>query len=62
MQSWEDRQLAVLRPAYPDWDIWYVRYATARRTAWCARPKGTPVATIQAGSPDELAELIRQAG
>lgn len=51
---------ALLRQRFPDWDIWYVRLATARRTVWSARPKGHPVATIQAWSPDELEWMIRE--
>jgi hypothetical protein len=60
MQAWEDGQLALLRPRWPDWDIWYVRLTGVRRTIWCAKPKGHPVATIQAGSPDELEWDIHQ--
>ena len=51
----------MLRPLYPGWDLWAVRYATMRQTAWCARPKGTPVATINADSPEALiAEIAEQ--
>jgi hypothetical protein len=25
MQSWDERQLELLRPQYPEWDIWTVR-------------------------------------
>lgn len=60
VQSWEDQMKALLRQRFPDWDIWYVRLATARRTVWSARPKGHPVATIQAWSPDELEWMIRE--
>jgi hypothetical protein len=60
MQSWDDQQLAILRPMYPRCDIWVVRLATARQTVWCARPKGTPTATINADSPEHLVEKIRQ--
>ena len=42
------------------WDLWVVRYATMRQTAWCARPKGTPVATINADSPEALIAEIRE--
>ena len=53
IQIWADEQLARLRERYRDWDIWYVPVFMGPDT-WCARPKGAPVATINAGSPDEL--------
>jgi hypothetical protein len=60
MQSWEDHQLALLRPQYPAWDIWTVRCLYPRpHSTWCARPKGTPTATINADSPEHLVEEIR---
>jgi hypothetical protein len=59
--DYNERWLAILRPGYPDWDLWTVRYATQRRSAWCARPKGTPIATITVGSPEELIAAIAEA-
>ena len=61
MQSWDDQQLALLRPRYPSWDIWTVRTVTARRTAWCARPKGAGAATINVESPEDMIAAIRAA-
>jgi len=58
MQSWDDQQLAQLRPMWPGWDIWTVRLATVRQTVWCARPKGHPVATINVWSPGELVKAM----
>jgi hypothetical protein len=58
VQSWEDQQADRLRLLFGGWDVWTVRLATARRTIWCARPKGHPVATIQVWSPDELERAI----
>lgn len=49
-----------LRPLYPGWDIWVVRCAVMRQTAWCARPKGPPVATINVDSPEELVAAIAE--
>jgi len=61
MQSWEDRQLTTLRPRYPGWDIWTVRGLYPRPfTTWCARRKGSPIATINADSPEHLVEEIRR--
>jgi hypothetical protein len=62
MTTWEDRQKAILATVFPDWDIWFVRKAVARETTWHARPKGHPVATVDASSPRELDEKIRAAG
>jgi hypothetical protein len=59
MQSWNDEQLAMLRRNYPDWDVWYVQ-ALYSPDAWCARPKGHPVATINTDSPEHLIEEIRR--
>ena len=61
MCTWEDQQLALLRPQYEGrWELWTVRLATARQTVWCARPAGHPVATINTDSPEHLVEEIRQ--
>lgn len=60
MQSWADKQLAALRPNYPDWEIWIVPLYPVGET-WCARPVGHPVATINSDSPEHLvAEIQRQ--
>ncbi len=60
MRSWDDQQLALLRPMYPHWEIWTVRVLIPKGTVWCARPKGHPVATINADSPEHLIEEIRR--
>jgi len=60
VQSWEDKTLDLLRPKYPHWDIWFV-ICYIGPTAWCAKPKGAPVATINASSPEELVEEIASA-
>ena len=57
IQTWEDEQLAMLRPYYPGWDIWFVRHFMGPG-CWAARPKGAPVATINVYSPEELAKAI----
>jgi hypothetical protein len=60
VNDWAEQQLAVLRPKYPDWDLWTVRILVPKRTVWCARPKGSPVATINADSPEALIAEIRE--
>ncbi len=60
MQSWDDEQLAILRPKYPAWELWTVRILCPNHTVWCARPVGHPVATINADSPEHLIEEIRR--
>jgi hypothetical protein len=60
MVSWADQQLAMLRPQYPNWDIWAVRTVIPSGYVWCARPKGHPVATINADSPEQLVAEIRE--
>ena len=51
--SWADQTLATLRPNYPQWDLWYVPKVYGS-PVWCARPKGTPTATINTDSPESL--------
>jgi len=59
--TWEDQQLAVLRPMYPRWDIWTVRNIYPKPSyTWCARPKGAPVATVNAESPEDLVAAIAE--
>jgi len=61
LTDWTDRQLAILRPKYPQWDLWAVRSIYPRpSTTWCARPKGSPIATINADSPEHLVAEIRR--
>jgi hypothetical protein len=60
IQCWEDRQAALLRQRFSDWDVWYVRLTTVRRSIWAARIKGEPAARFNASSPDELAWLIQE--
>jgi hypothetical protein len=59
VESWEDNQLAILRPKYPEWDIWIVPCYIGP-AVWCARPAGHLVATINTDSPEHLIEEIRQ--
>ena len=60
MQSWDDQQLAILRPQYEGrWELWTV-HCWPNHTVWCARPVGHPVATINTDSPEHLVEEIRQ--
>jgi hypothetical protein len=42
------QQLAILRPQYPHWELWYVRTFKPNGIVWCARPTGSPIATINA--------------
>ena len=60
MKSWADRQLDVLRPLYPGWDLWVVPLCGRRGWAWCARPAGSAVATVNADSPESLITAIRE--
>jgi hypothetical protein len=61
LRSWDDEMLAMLRPQYADWDLWTVRYVyPGPHSTWCAKPKGAPVATINADSPEQLIAEIRE--
>jgi hypothetical protein len=55
VQSYEDSQKAKLSQRYPQYDVWYVRSIHPRPyTTWHARLKGTPVATVNASTAEEL--------
>ena len=58
VNAWADDQLAALKAAFPGFDIWYVRWLGVGYS-WHARPAGAPKATLNADSPDELAEQIQ---
>jgi hypothetical protein len=58
--TWADEQLGLLSERFPGWDIWYVR-CYPNLLAWCARPKGAPISTIGADTPEHLAEYILEA-
>jgi hypothetical protein len=62
MQSWDEQQLATLRPQYEGrWELWTVRSIYPKPfTTWCARPVGHPVATINTDGPEHLVEEIRR--
>lgn len=61
METWDEVQLRGLQGTYPNWDIWIVLIYLPRHTAWCARPKGEPVATINVESPEEMIKAIAEA-
>jgi hypothetical protein len=62
MQSWADRQQTDLSETYGGcWDIWYVfNGPVGRGYTWCARRKGTPRATINTDSPENLIAAIHE--
>ena len=59
MQSWDDEQLARLRPMYEGlFDLWTVPVYQPRHTVWCARRVGTDTACINTDSPEQLVRLL----
>ena len=60
-EDWTAEALAKLRERFAAWQIWAVRLATQRQTAWCARSHGTPIATLTAWSAEDLAAGIVEA-
>jgi hypothetical protein len=59
--TWDEEQLAMLRPNYPQWGIWTVRVLYPKPGyVWCARPKGHPIATVNAESPEALVAAIAE--
>jgi hypothetical protein len=59
MRSWADIKRDELAEMFPSHDVWYVPQYCGH-TVWCSRPKGHPIATINAGSADELQAEIAQ--
>jgi hypothetical protein len=59
MTTWADAQMDRLNAIHGEnWDIWYVsRYLAGY--VWCARPKGTPTATINADTVEDLEAQIK---
>jgi hypothetical protein len=58
MTTWADDQMDRLSRIYPDWQIWYV-YTHPKTYIWCARPAGTPRATINTDSVEDLERQIK---
>ena len=58
MQTWADEQLAILEARHSGWDVWFVSRFPHKGVTWHARPKGAPVATVEADTPDELDAAI----
>lgn len=60
MPSWPEIRRDELAEMFPDFDVWFVpRYCA--RTTWCARPKGHPIATMNADDSDDLQAKLAQA-
>jgi hypothetical protein len=58
-RHWAERMLRELQPLYPGWEIWLVHHYNGE-VAWCARPLGHPVATVDAWIPEHLIEYIAE--
>ncbi len=58
VQYFADDALAVLRPLYPDYDLWWIKRATEKGFIYCARRKGEKAACVNAASPEELIEML----
>ena len=60
IRTWADIKRDELAEMFPSHDIWTVRNPVCRHTTWCSRPKGHPIATINAASADDLQADIAQ--
>ena len=59
MQSWDDEQLAKLRPMYEGFELWTVRNLYPRpHYTWCARRVGEATSCVVADSPEELVKAL----
>jgi hypothetical protein len=59
MRTWAEIRRGELAEMFPSHDVWFVPQYCGH-TVWCSRPKGHPIATINAGSADELQAEIAQ--
>jgi hypothetical protein len=59
MTDWAEQVLADLKPNYPHWNLWVVRQFIGG-IVWCAKPAGSPIATINTDSPESLIAEIRE--
>ena len=60
IRAWDDIKRDELAALFPGHDIWTVRNVVCRHVSWHSRPKGHPIATINADSADELQAAIAQ--
>ena len=51
-------QLELLRPLWPDYDLWVVQGVRPAPDVYCAGRKGTPAACVNAGVLEVLAEPL----
>lgn len=58
VQSFAEQTLAVLRPLYPEFDLWVVPTVYSG-TTWCARRVGEETACVNANSPEELIAALK---
>ena len=59
VQSFADSTLAVLRPLWPEFDLWVVHRAYGD-DVWCARWVGEETACVNANSPEELIGKLQE--
>lgn len=59
MRTWAEIKRDELAEMFPSHDVWFVPQYCGH-TVWCSRPKGHDIATINAGSADELQAEIAQ--
>jgi hypothetical protein len=58
-QSYAGQMLDVLRPKYPEYQLWVVHRVGAS-DVWCAGENGEPTACVNVASPEEVDRAIRQ--
>lgn len=58
--DWASERAQQIKQDHPGWQVWTVRMMYPPGYIWAARPIGHPVATINAHSPEELAEAIAE--
>jgi hypothetical protein len=58
IRTWADDEQERLSQLHQDWDMWFVSRFPHKGVTWHARPRGAPVATVEADTPDELDAAI----
>jgi hypothetical protein len=59
VQSFAEQTFAVLRPLWPEFELWTVPTVYSG-TTWCARRIGEQTACVNANSPEELIGRLQE--
>jgi hypothetical protein len=58
IKDWAEERATCLRERHATWDVWFISKFPLLGYTWHGRPKGHPVSTLAADTPDELSAAI----